>query len=341
MRLICPGCAAQYEVQASAIPAEGRDVQCSNCGRTWFQRGPLPDGSLPRDDDDVILAAAAAATRSDAPIAPPETAPAEDTGQITADARMTGPALEGDEGGADAAAPADRPPPANATPAGQDEATATTPAAVPSPPPRKIDDAVLAVLREEAEREQRARRAEAGALESQPDLGLALQPQAAPRRPPDRIARISDPISGTDVGELRPRRPKARNQDMDDLAADELATTDEDTGPSVARRARLPDIEEINSTLRGAAERKDAAALPSEDTDDARQGRRGFRIGFLLSVSLGVIALLLYALAAPIAAAVPALEPVLGAYTLSVDSLRIRLAAAAEAAMRTMLAWIS
>lgn len=37
MRLICPNCDAQYEVDSAVIPAEGRDVQCSNCGTTWFQ----------------------------------------------------------------------------------------------------------------------------------------------------------------------------------------------------------------------------------------------------------------------------------------------------------------
>ncbi|MGJ5621471.1 zinc-ribbon domain-containing protein, partial [Sulfitobacter sp. MF3-043] len=36
MRLICPNCDAQYEV----MPTDGRDVQCSNCGQTWFQHHP-------------------------------------------------------------------------------------------------------------------------------------------------------------------------------------------------------------------------------------------------------------------------------------------------------------
>jgi predicted Zn finger-like uncharacterized protein len=40
MRLICPNCDAQYEVPAEAVPTEGRDVQCSNCGQTWFQHHP-------------------------------------------------------------------------------------------------------------------------------------------------------------------------------------------------------------------------------------------------------------------------------------------------------------
>jgi len=38
MRLICPNCGAQYEVPDDVIPAAGRDVQCSNCGFTWFER---------------------------------------------------------------------------------------------------------------------------------------------------------------------------------------------------------------------------------------------------------------------------------------------------------------
>ncbi len=37
MRLTCPGCAAIYEVPDDAIPDEGRDVQCTNCGHGWFQ----------------------------------------------------------------------------------------------------------------------------------------------------------------------------------------------------------------------------------------------------------------------------------------------------------------
>ena len=40
MRLTCPNCGAQYEVQEAVIPDAGRDVQCSNCGTTWFQHHP-------------------------------------------------------------------------------------------------------------------------------------------------------------------------------------------------------------------------------------------------------------------------------------------------------------
>lgn len=33
--LICPGCGAEYRVPQSAIPAEGREVECSGCGHVW------------------------------------------------------------------------------------------------------------------------------------------------------------------------------------------------------------------------------------------------------------------------------------------------------------------
>lgn len=40
MRINCPNCGAQYEVPDEVIPENGRDVQCSNCGVTWFQAFP-------------------------------------------------------------------------------------------------------------------------------------------------------------------------------------------------------------------------------------------------------------------------------------------------------------
>ena len=49
MRLICPNCDAQYEVPDEGMPAAGRDVQCSNCGQTWFQHHP---DNEPLDDEE-------------------------------------------------------------------------------------------------------------------------------------------------------------------------------------------------------------------------------------------------------------------------------------------------
>lgn len=44
IRLICPSCAAEYRVPDTAIPADGREVECSACGNVWHataRPGPL------------------------------------------------------------------------------------------------------------------------------------------------------------------------------------------------------------------------------------------------------------------------------------------------------------
>lgn len=41
MRLGCPNCNAQYEIDDAAIPTDGREVQCSACGHGWFQYPPV------------------------------------------------------------------------------------------------------------------------------------------------------------------------------------------------------------------------------------------------------------------------------------------------------------
>lgn len=46
MRLICPNCGAHYSVDDRLIPETGREVQCSSCGDTWFQRHPDADPAL-------------------------------------------------------------------------------------------------------------------------------------------------------------------------------------------------------------------------------------------------------------------------------------------------------
>ncbi|MCF3973011.1 zinc-ribbon domain-containing protein [Paracoccus salsus] len=35
IRLICPGCGAEYRLPSAAVPATGREVECTACGRIW------------------------------------------------------------------------------------------------------------------------------------------------------------------------------------------------------------------------------------------------------------------------------------------------------------------
>ena len=129
MRLLCPNCDAEYEVDASVIPDNGRDVQCSNCGHAWFQLPPEIAAEMEAED-----------ALYDAPSVP-----------------MTDPA----------------------------------PAPLVEEPPRRgIDESVLAVLREEADREAAARKGDAPQpIEIQTEMGLAEQ-TPAPGSVAQRIARM-------------------------------------------------------------------------------------------------------------------------------------------------------
>ena len=56
MRLICPNCTAEYEIPNDAIPAIGRDLQCSSCGVTWFSKPPEADPEISGDLSKVLAA---------------------------------------------------------------------------------------------------------------------------------------------------------------------------------------------------------------------------------------------------------------------------------------------
>ncbi|MCC5969595.1 MAG: zinc-ribbon domain-containing protein [Pararhodobacter sp.] len=234
MRLTCPNCKAQYEIDGSAIPETGRDVQCSACGTTWFQYPETHDGSSTAEDDEPV------------------------------------------------------------------DGSASTPTA----PPR-IDQSVLDVLREEAERElAERRRGTPSTLEIQGDLGLVSRP-----------------------------RPSGTGESVDGGTADDSGAAP--TAPS--RRNLLPDIEELSSTLQpGNAPRRMGnaeAALPPVEPDD----RAGFRQGLSLVLLVAILLVGLYALAPMIAQYVPALADPLAGYVAMLDSLRAWLADS----MRGLIARVS
>ncbi|ARC89256.1 zinc-ribbon domain-containing protein [Rhodovulum sp. MB263] len=248
MRLTCPKCGAQYEVDEAVIPDEGRDVQCSNCNHIWFQD---PAGAAPQDP-----LAGFAVPR--APV-PPETA----------------------SDGAGAVPP---------TGQGTD-----------APPRRGLDEDVLNILREEAEREQRAREEEATAetFSEQADLGL-----------------VSPPRSG------RGSAPEAAPSPRSEPEADPEAAPAE---PLPARRRDLlPDIEKITSTLSASTDRGAESIPPAAAS---RSGWGGaFVAGFLVAVLVAAAALSAYLKAPAIAGLSPALEGQVEAYVETVDAARAWLA---------------
>lgn len=193
----------------------------------------------------------------------------------------------------------------------------------PAPPvgatPRKpLDDGLLSILREEAEREAAQRRAEGTSeLETQDELNLEEGEASADAEAAAAVA----------ARDLARRRQKGLDfSDLSDPAeadrvADLLGTEAED--PRTMRgRERLPDIDEINSTLTATSDREgDSVAEFSPEM--AKRRRSGFSAGFIFVMLLALVFAAIYIFAPQIAERVPALKPALTQYVIVVDEGRI------------------
>lgn len=272
MRLICPNCDAQYEVPDDVMPVAGRDVQCSNCGQTWFQHHP---DHTPSEQSELI----------DAPAPDEETAP-----------------------------PPPPPPPAAA------------------PERKQLDPAVADILRQEAEAEQAARRSsQPDALESQPDLGMDLE-DSSYEDSADRRSR-----------EARDRMARLRGNDtLEVQAAGGSAPAGESAIATTAlgsRRDLLPDIEEINSTLRSGSARTGVGAAdldPEIEAPTHQRKRRGFRTGFITMLLIFAVLAIVYVFAPRLSAAVPALAAPLQSYVTTVDKGRSWLDAKVQSMLKSL-----
>ncbi|MCL3881229.1 zinc-ribbon domain-containing protein [Marivita sp. GX14005] len=262
MRLTCPSCGAEYEVPSDVIPEDGRDVQCSNCGNTWFQR---PDA----EQSPEALAAADAAPKD--AVWHPE----------VEDAPTVGPNVNPSPGPAEPPAPG------------------------PAPKRRELDPAVADILREEAERESRVRAKQAESLEEQPDLGL--------QEPEDEAAKRAR--------QAQDRMRRLRGEDP--AAAYSAAAASAIADRPQSRGDMLPDIDEINQSLRASNERREVrsvqANLDYDDDDDEGSFRRGFVLVFLLFAA----GTALYVFAAQLGAAIPQISGGLNGYVEFVDQARL------------------
>lgn len=263
MRLICPNCDAEYLVDDSAIPDAGRDVQCSNCGHAWFQLPPEIEAAL--EHEEALFGDTLNEVPSDDVLAPPDlqSAPEPDL----------------------PVEPEAAPPPV----------AATTPPATAEPVRRSLDENILSVLREEAERESAARKAEAPPIEAQTELGLSAPP----------------PVPGLlDATARRVARLKGIDPDARPVAPPKPGS----------RRELLPDIEEINSTLKPAQR---------ADLDDAayeaamQSGTSGFRSGFTLVLILAAGMLAVYVMAPKISEQIPGAKGAMDSYVAYIDAARL------------------
>ncbi len=155
-----------------------------------------------------------------------------------------------------------------------------------------------AVLREEAEREARARADEARpTVAVQPDLGLSGESDARPRQRTANLYAGDAPAGGEGASAV----------------ASALAA-------AATRRGSLPDVDSISSSLRTQTPPDDMD--DTADTEPTAPARGGFRAGFLLTLIFVLVALALYLYAPALADAVPALRGPLAGYVESVNGLR-------------------
>jgi predicted Zn finger-like uncharacterized protein len=274
MRLACPNCDAQYEVPDTAIPAGGRDVQCSNCGHFWYQMPVRADGSFDEDPADDGLPA------GDSDIETAEESIARALGQVET-----------------APEPATAAPIPAASLTDDEEEDETTPLPVPAAPrPKSLDDSLVALLKEEAEREVEARKAEARQAENrmpetQGDLGLS-----APDEAQDRARRLAA-LQGEPEAAPVQQRP-------------------------TARRDLLPDVDAINSTLQSSSIEERNADAEVANLPDLTAPRRGFRSGFTLMMVVLVVGIAAYLAAPQLKAQFPAAATAIDSYVNGVNDWR-------------------
>lgn len=343
MRLICPNCGAQYEVDARVIPDTGRDVQCSNCGHTWFQRPATLDPDLAEELGFETTQAEDVADVAEEPPVPsfddepeedfaPDYAPEpepEPEPEVAAIEEPVAP-IEGHE---DVAAPKT---PTEA-PLSEDEPV-EDPADVPVSEP-VTETAIKDVIYADETDDEDAYDEEPDLDEDEAPAPIDVAPQATLKDSVRDILRaevefdqamrggsapsletqpdlgLEDPDQDPSKKSLRDRMARLRGLDPSDpgIAAGSVAAA------SGKRRDLLPDIEEINSTLSAASDRNADGSVPDDET---REERSGFRTGFFFLLVLVFLLLALYVFAPLIATKLPALAPVMKVYVAAANDFR-------------------
>lgn len=285
MRLTCPNCAAQYEVPPEAIPPQGRDVQCSACGQTWFEQ---PADSRPQLMD---------GPGEGGPRVEGDPEEADDLAEIEAAPPPPPPPPAGTPAAEPPAATPPPPPVAAATPLGEE------PAAPPGPDRQRVPPEVERILREEAQHEARVRAEEAAR-------------RAAAESEPAPVPVIERPAGA---------RPRSEVIEATTVAAPSAAPVAEEPPPVVrpirpARHVdREIDLDRINSTLRSQADRIGAVA-PQIEAPSRRRGDGGFGGGFWGALLAIAILALIYVYHGQIIQAVPPTAAVLNPYAQAVES---------------------
>jgi len=357
MRLVCPSCEAKYEVPDDAIPDTGRDVQCTACNHTWFQMRGRTTALVPSapSEPEAEPEPEAVAEPAREPVVEP--VPVEPAAEATADEAVT--AAEAVAGASPVAAPRPEPEPegpgrvradpvassltdesvprvvslpetegAAAAMAGHAKDDAADAAFLAEPvldadPAAEVAAGVIAKTRDLREEVEAASDSVAKAV-AEPAVAAATAPAAAYAVDESVMAILREEA----VREANARRAEALQGQTDlGIAAamprEEAALADAEAKPT-ARRDLLPDVEEINSTLRPSQMQADDDGTP-DFAAPPPEAPRSFRSGFLTLMTIAILAAALYLVAPRLAVTVPSLAGLLEGYVFFIDGLRLGL----------------
>ena len=212
------------------------------------------------------------------------------------------------------------PPPvaAERSPSPQSQTSKSSSEPPQAPERRQLDPKVADVLREEAEFEARARAAEQAQIETQTELGLDdLEPHhdEAARRAAEARTRM-ERIRGGQEGSDEASSPTRTSRTTATTAAGAVAAA---AAAETTRRDLLPDVEEINSTLRANDDRTSQQDIEEPHREFSPKQKGGFSSGFLLIAALAATGVMMYVFAPQISEQVPQASVPLDQYVDSVD----------------------
>lgn len=333
MRLTCPSCGAQYEVPEDVIPPEGRDVQCSNCGDTWYQLSAQAlAASSALDAFDADQPADLEAT-ADLAAEQPKRAIDPQVSQILREEAEREVALRAaPEGSLE-----------TQTDLGLEETFDTAPAAQAGDDTPADEEEAQVEDRSETPKPVAGTDSTEDTVPPQPETSAEADPQGAASTP---LATEPEAVQIADASEhvaVAAAVQGLMRKSVQEAAAVEAATVEasveqaaEETAPpapvesdsrarrSGSRRDLLPDIEDVSDDLTGGDASASAGKAFTDDGEQPRAAKAGsFRNGFVLMLLLMAVAIFVYAQAPEIADLLPGAGDSLNSYVAWVDSLRL------------------
>lgn len=300
MRLVCPRCGAQYEIDAEAIPARGRDVECSACEYVWraypagFDPAARPALSRPLDESVIEILRGEAARELEARAAEREAERAT-ARTAAALARHATP---------DTTLPGDAPEPPAEGLVERDAPSRDADPAGPSAVPEGIEPAPVSA-----------------APSTLPVAPTPAARPAAPASPPLDAPPAADATDGDLTLSPDPRSPDSRGADP----SDPIPRTAEAPASPAARTSASPTAPAPRPLPATPATRRTPPAVTR-----AARARRRHDAGYHLAVMVALVAVTLYALA-PRMADQGALGTTLMSWRAQVDEGRIWLDTQADA----------